>query len=360
METTASSAEAPGRTDAYCTTGTSPSRERPARRRTYERLHLLGIGSVGGELLRLLAGSRRRLVGVSDSTGTLCDESGIDPLDVLHWKQAGRFLRERPDAHLGNAAEHIGLVDADILVDATATDLGRDGWTTALDAALARGACLAAAAKAAFCVAGAEWLTGPHRSRIGCNAVLGGTGQAFTRELPELRRRTQAIAIVGNASTTAILDAIERGGVLADGIAEAQRLGYLEPDPELDLRGVDAAVKLAIIAGIITGRSIEPRSIPCDDIRAVDHRAVRARARAGATTRLVGRLWEDGTLEVRYEAVGRDTVLAAPCGRVVYEYLLSGNERRIHIGTGLGAAATAGALWADINAVARAAQGGVR
>jgi hypothetical protein len=55
---------------------------------------------------------------------------------------------------------------------------------------------------------------------------------------------------------------------------------------------------------------------------------------------------------VSYEEVARDSVLAAPCGRVVYEYRLDRDERRIHLGTGLGADATAGALWSDIRALA--------
>jgi homoserine dehydrogenase len=243
-------------------------------------------------------------------------------------------------------------VDADVVADASATDLDRAEWTAALGAALARGACVASAAKAALCEAGAEWFTGEHRRRAGCNAVLGGTGRSFISELPELQQRTRGIAIVGNASTTAMLDVIERGGTLAEGITEAQRLGFLEPDPELDLRGTDAAVKLAIVAGIVTGRRIDPRTIPCTDIRAIDLLAVRARARRGAATRLIGRLSDTGALRVSYEEVARDSVLAAPCGRVVYEYRLDRDERRIHLGTGLGADATAGALWSDIRALA--------
>jgi homoserine dehydrogenase len=59
-----------------------------------------------------------------------------------------------------------------------------------------------------------------------------------------------------------------------------------------------------------------------------------------------------GDLRVSYEEVPRDSVLAAPCGRVVYEYRLDREERRIHFGSGLGAEATAGALWSDIHALA--------
>jgi homoserine dehydrogenase len=352
-----------GSVDAYLTTGTSPTREHssvsiaegPAvvtRRRGYDTVHVIGPGAVGRSLLERLTNDRRRVIAVTDSTATLHDPRGVDIRAVIEWKQAGRALRDDPRAHVIGSAHAVAQVDADVVADASATDLERAEWTGALSAALARGACVASAAKAALSEAGAEWLTGEHRSRVGCNAVLGGTGRSFIAELPELRQRTRGIAIVGNASTTAILEVVERGGTLAEGIAEAQRLGFLEPDPELDLRGEDAAVKLAIVAGVITGRRIDPRSIVCDDIRTVDLLAVRARARRGATTRLIGRLGPRGELSVAYEEVPRDSLLAVPCGRVVYEYRLTREERRIHIGTGLGAAATAAALSTDIQALA--------
>jgi homoserine dehydrogenase len=311
---------------------------------------------VGRALLERFRNNRRRVVAVTDSTATLHDPSGIDIDTVLDWKRAGRSLRDHPHALAIPGTAAIERVDADIIADASSTDLERSGWTTALTAALARGACVAAAAKAALCDAGAEWLTGGYLAQVGCNAVLGGTGRSFVADLPDLRQRTQTLAIVGNASTTTILEVIEQGGTLDEGLAQAQRAGYLEPDPALDLCGSDAAVKLAIVAGIVTGRRIDPRAIPCDDLRLLDPLTIRARARRNATTRLVGRMGDDGRLRVSYEEISRDSILAAPRGRVIYEYRLARDERRLHIGTGLGAEATAGALWTDIRALAGVAQ----
>jgi homoserine dehydrogenase len=350
--------------DACCVTGTSPTpyaTRAPAlhvrlawapRQRRYDTVHVLGPGAVGRALLERFRDDRRRVIAVTDSTATLHDPGGLDADAVLQWKQAGCRLRDHPGGCVIPAIDAIARIDADILVDATTTDLARPDWTSALGAALERGVCVAAAAKAALCEAGAEWFSGVHASRVGCNAVLGGTGRSFVAELSDLQQRTRAIAIVGNASTTAILEVIERGGTLDDGVAEAHRSGFLEPDPELDLRGADAAVKLAIVAGIVTGRRIDPRAIACEDIRDIDLLAIRSRTRRNATTRLIGRLSERGELCVGYEEISRDSILAVPCGRVLYEYRLTRDERRIHIGSGLGAAATAAALWTDIRGLA--------
>lgn len=321
-------------------------------RRRADAVHLLGPGAVGRALLARLASSRRRLVAVTDTTATLFEPAGLDPVRIAEWKAAGRPVAAIPGALRIPAAEAVARVDADIVVDAASTDPGRRGWAEALAGTLERGAGVALAAKGVLSEHGAEWLSGEAVERIGCNAVLGGTGRHFADDLPELRRRWRAVAIVGNASTTTIIEAMERGASLADGLAEAARRGYLEPDPELDLRGADAAVKLAIVAGALTGRRVPLADIQCDDLRDVDPAVIRARRARGATTRLVARLSPDGSLRVACEEVALDSVLAARCGQVVYDYHLDRGERRIHIGGGLGPEATADALWIDVQAIA--------
>lgn len=344
--------------DAFQTSGTSPTGSAEgACRRHYETVHVLGPGAVGRELLKRLAGDRLKLVAVTDSTGSWHNPAGLNAVEVVRWKESGCNLVEHPlGTALGGTAA-LERSNADIVVDASSTDLNRENWTSALDGALRRGACVASAAKASLCEAGAEWLTGDHAKRVGINAVLGGTGRSFVADLDELRRRTRCLAVIGNASTTAIVQAVEGGASFQEGVADAQQRGFLEPDPELDLRGTDAAVKLAIVAGIITGRRIDPLSIPCEDIRDLDLSVVRARAANGSTTRLIARLTEDGALRVAYEEVACGSIHAVACGRVVYDYRL-GSERRLHIGSGLGAAATADALWADVSVLARTARAG--
>jgi homoserine dehydrogenase len=316
-------------------------------------IHLCGPGAVGRALLRRLGRERGRVVAVTDSTATLTAEAGIDLAAVVRWKERGRPLRDFPRARAVPATAAVRIVAADVVVDATSSDLYRTGWTAALGSVLARGGCVALAAKAALAEAAGEWLGGAYSARIGCNAVLGGTGRSFAIELAELRRRWRGVAIVGNASTTSIIEAVESGADFDEGIRQAGLLGYLEPDPDQDLRGLDAAVKLAIVAGALTGHRIDARTIRCEDIRDIDLAVVRARARRGATTRLVARLTPDGGARVAYEEVARDSLLATPCGRVVYEYRLEGGERRLHVGSGLGAEATAAALLDDVRSLAR-------
>ncbi|HSM06220.1 MAG TPA: hypothetical protein VK858_16490 [Longimicrobiales bacterium] len=328
-----------GPLEAYCTSGSSPG---------VTSLHLVGPGRVGRALLRCLAGGPVRLVAVSDSRGTLRSPGGLDPRRTAELKErTGRVAPER--RALSPAL--LRAVGADLVVDATATALHRTDWYDLLEqGVLDRGATLVLAAKDGLRARAERWTAPPLAGRVRFNAVLGGAGEDLRAELPELRSRAHTVAIGGNASTTAIVRAVEAGGSLEDGIAAAGEAGLLEADPELDLRGVDAAVKLAIVAGAVWGRSVEPATIPCDDIRDVDPEILRERARRGRTTRLIGRRDPTGRLSVRYEEVARGSLLDVPSDRVAYLYGLREGGERLHVGDGLGPDGTARALLRDVEA----------
>lgn len=327
-----------GPLEAYCTSGTSPG-DRPT-------LHLLGAGGVGRALLRRLDAERVRLVAVSDSKGTLASPDGLHPTRVAELKE--RTGRVTPTARTLEPGD-IAAVGADIVVDATTSGPKHLEWAGLLEAeVLDRGAHLVLAAKDALRSRAALWAQAGRRSRVRFNAVLGGTGDQFLTELRTLRAATRAVAIAGNATTTTVIDAVERGASLEEGIEVARRAGLLEADPELDFGGVDAATKLAIVLGAFRRVPVSLRAIDREDLRALDVDLVRARARDGLTTRLVARAERRPRPRVRYEEVERGHWLDVPPDRVVYGYELSSGGVRVHVGDGLGADRTAQAALADI------------
>lgn len=338
------------RLDAFRTTGPSPTSQ-PG----LITVHLLGAGGVGCELLRRLDPQRYALVAVSDRSGTLHDPAGLDPDRVADWKETHGSLGKVPGASRTQAHRLLGRIPAELVVDATSTEPDRDEWIAALDlAVVARGRALVLAAKDAAAARAHQWLREELSNRIGVNAVLGGTGHLLQAELPLLRSTTRSLALAGNASTTTILEAIEDGASLDEGIERAARLGLLESDPSLDLRGHDAAVKLAVVTGAILGYRVTLADIATTDLRTLDAAEIRTRSARGLTTRLVARLGETGELTVSYEAVPRTSPLAAPSDRVVYLYEAAAGERRLHVGHGLGAAGTARALLHDIERIGAA------
>jgi homoserine dehydrogenase len=334
----------PSTPDAWLTSGSSPGRT---------RIHLHGPGKVGRALLGLLRAADHRLIAVTDSERTVHCPNGFEPRRVRDIK-----FRDGSLAGVAATVSEVGNspVNADLVIDATPSDpvaaIGAvaRGW-----AALAAGAGLVLASKHALSRVPHEWLRPELRDRIGCNAVLGGTGLQFQDELPELRRDCVAVSISGNATSTLIIQAIEHGASLEQGVAAAAELGVLEPDPELDFRGEDAAVKLAIVSGALEGRALDPTVIPRTDLRDLDPAELRRRRAQGSTTRLIGNRNPDGSLRLVYEEVPASSPLATRTGQVVYAYRLRDGHWRHHVGYGIGPLGTAQALLADVERLSGAA-----
>ena len=80
-----------------------------------------------------------------------------------------------------------------------------------------------------------------------CNFILGGMKEYVVRHMddPEIQRRALP---------------------LDEALAEAQRLGYAEPDPTKDVNGFDTKYKVAILANLAFGTAVDPAAIYCEGI----------------------------------------------------------------------------------------------
>jgi homoserine dehydrogenase len=100
----------------------------------------------------------------------------------------------------------------------------------------------------------------------------------------------RGVSGVFTSTATIVLEAVERGGTIGDGIHHAQSLGIAEADPAYDVDGWDSAVKLCAISNVILERSLRPAQVNCRGLGALDPAAVRAAHREGKPYRLIGRL----------------------------------------------------------------------
>lgn len=80
------------------------------------------------------------------------------------------------------------------------------------------------------------------------------------------------------------LEGADFGAVLAD----AQRLGYAEAEPSLDIDGHDAAHKIGILASLAHGVWVSPEQIHTEGIRHVDALDIRFASQLGYTIKLLG------------------------------------------------------------------------
>ncbi|HEY0482751.1 MAG TPA: hypothetical protein VGD37_34760, partial [Kofleriaceae bacterium] len=104
-----------------------------------------------------------------------------------------------------------------------------------------------------------------------------------------------AVRGVFTSTATVVLEAVERGLTIADGVAEAQRLGIAEADPSYDVDGWDTAVKLCAVGNVLLGADLRPRDVAREGIAALAADDVRHAAAEGRPIRLVGEVARDGS-----------------------------------------------------------------
>lgn len=78
------------------------------------------------------------------------------------------------------------------------------------------------------------------------------------------------------------------GGDFGDILADAQRLGYAEAEPSLDVDGHDAAHKIGILASLAHGFWVNPKQIYVEGIRPISKLDIQFATQLGYTIKLLG------------------------------------------------------------------------
>ena len=113
--------------------------------------------------------------------------------------------------------------------------------------------------------------------------------------------RIKRVTGIVNGTTNYVLTRMtEEGSSFAAAVAEAQELGYAEPDPTADVDGFDAASKAAIIASIAFGARVVAGDVSREGIRNVTATDISAAAELGYVVKLLAITEEqDGSVSAR-------------------------------------------------------------
>ena len=77
-----------------------------------------------------------------------------------------------------------------------------------------------------------------------------------------LANEVTAVTAIFNGTTNYMLTAMaQQGADYEDVLAEAQELGYAEPDPTADVEGIDASFKLAVLCGLAFNVDVAPADV---------------------------------------------------------------------------------------------------
>ena len=244
-----------------------PVTVRPGARREPADVILLGAGAIGRELAAQVVQSASgddaalRICGMIDRSGFVASRNGFTGAEVAGLcagKAAGIPLGSAEGGSPAPASVALQRIAAlgfarPILVDATAADTA-DVLLSALsggaDVVLANKVPLAAAQQS---VDALHATARRHGRRILCEATVG----AGLPVLDTLRKLIEAgddvLSVEGCPSGTLgyLFGELGRGEAFSDALTGAIQRGYTEPDPRVDLSGVDVARKALILARAI-------------------------------------------------------------------------------------------------------------
>ena len=319
------------------------------------KLALLGCGSVGSQVVRLLreqaddltarVGAPIELVGVAVRRPELQRDAEV-PAELLTTDAAG--LVEREDVDL--VVEVIGGIEPARSLILSALENGAS-VVTANKALLAEdGSSLFAAAEKAdrdlyfeAAVAGAIPILRPLRESLAGDRV------------------TRVLGIV-NGTTNFILDKMDTAGSgFAEALEEAQELGYAEADPTADVEGFDAAAKAAILASLAFHSRVTASDVYREGISEVSAADVASARDMGCVVKLLAicelREGPDGpavSARVHPAMIPRSHPLASV--REAFNAVFVESEaagQLMFYGPGAGGAPTASAVLGDLVTVAR-------
>jgi homoserine dehydrogenase len=315
------------------------------------RLALLGCGTVGSQVVRLL---HEQADDLTARIGAPVELVGVAV------RRPGRVRDVPADPHLFTT-DALGLVkrpDVDVVVEVVGGIEPARGW---LVEALRLGKGVVTANKALLAEDGGA---------LHDAAVAGGADlyyeAAVAGAIPLLRplreslhgdRITRITGIV-NGTTNFILSAMDATGAgFAEALEEATALGYAEPDPTADVEGFDAAAKAAILASLSFHTRVSAADVYREGITEVTAADVASAREMGCVIKLLCLAERsDGAVSVRVHPamIPRSHPLAAVGGAFNAVFVEADAAGQLMFyGAGAGGAPSASAVLGDIVAVGR-------
>ena len=242
------------------------------------RVALLGAGSVGAEVARLLITQKAELAA---RIGAELELVGVAVRD-LKTKRNG-FPKEL----LTTDAESL-ILGADIVIEVMG------GLQPAKDyilLALNSGSDVITANKSLLATHGSELFSAAEQ--VGAQLYFEASVAGAVPIIRPLREslagdRVKRIMGIVNGSTNYILDRMDKSGAtLEAAMKEATELGYLEADPSLDVDGYDAAQKAAILASLAFHTEVPLEKVYRDGITGISAEQIAAAKRDGYVIKLL-------------------------------------------------------------------------
>ena len=163
-------------------------------------------------------------------------------------------------------------------------------------------------------------------------------------------QKIKSINGIFNGTCNFILSRMDSGMPFQQALKEAQQLGYAEADPTYDIKGIDSACKVTILANSVFGRDVSIKDVSITGIDTITEEAIALAAENDMVIRLIGEV-SDTKLNVSPRLIpkGHPLSLAGTLNMAVVETDCAGPITVS--GRGAGRQETASAILSDLIAI---------
>ena len=322
------------------------------------KIGLIGFGTIGTGVVKLIQGNARGLKSRLNADLVLARIADVDLKRKREVKVSPKILTNRVEDILADP-------EIDIVVELMG---GIEPARRFVLEAIRRGKSVVTANKALLATAGDEIFRAAEKNRVsvGFEASVGG-GIPVIRALREAYagdRIRSLLGIINGTSNYILSKMTDEGSKFELVLKRAQERGYAEADPTLDVEGIDAAHKLAILIALAFGVRIKLNQIYTEGITRISPLDVEFAREFGYRIKLLAIAKDQGQkgIEARvHPTLIRAESLLADVKDVFNAIYVVGEALGPNLlyGRGAGMMPTATAVLSDIISIAREKLSGV-
>ena len=328
------------------------------------RIILVGYGTIGKSVTTILAsryadkakdyGFNPKIVAICDIDGAVISPRGLSPEKLEAIKQRGYPISADPE--FGHpkmtALDVIESVEAEVVVEVTPVNIKTgEPALSHIITAFKTGKHVVTTNKAPLALAmpALTELAEYNNVYFRFSGTVGG-GTPMLEFAKKCLAGDKILAIRGilNGTTNFILTEMSQNRIsFEDALAQAQKLGYAEREPSMDIDGFDTACKTVILANWIMNQKVTLKDVDRTGIRDISLQALNEAAKRGNNIKLIGSVENDKVAVKPMEIPKTSPMCVSGVLNAITFYTEFAAEQTL-IGRGAGGIETAGAVLRDL------------
>ena len=330
------------------------------------RIILVGFGVVGKGVTTILArryaekvkdyGFTPKIVAIADIDGAVINPRGLSSEKLEALKQIRPISSDPEFGHPEmSALDVIGSVEAEVVVEVTPVNIkNAEPALSHITKAFKTGKHVVTTNKGPLALAmpALTELAEYNNVYLRFSGTVGG-GTPMLEFAKRCLAGDKILAIRGilNGTTNYILTEMSQSRItFQEALTNAQKLGYAEREPSMDIDGFDTACKVVIMANWIMNKKITLKDVDRTGIRDVSLEALDEASKRGNTIKLIGSI-DDGTPSVKPMEIHKNNPLCVSgvLNAITYSTEFAGEQTLV--GRGAGGPETASAVLRDLLAI---------